>query len=62
MISRKLSFLAENIRQRGAQDDVFCPTELEQIAAAIRELLPVVEAMELEPVHRVFRVIEGSAP
>lgn len=61
MISRKLQFLSENIRERAACDDVFDPTELEQIARAIRELLPVVEAMELEPVARVFRVIQGGA-
>jgi hypothetical protein len=55
-----MEFLAENISERAAGDDVFCPRELEQIARAIRELLPTVQAMELQTVPPVFRVIQGS--
>jgi dTDP-4-dehydrorhamnose reductase len=61
VIARKLKFLAENIQSRSADDDVFDPTELEQIARAIREVLPTVEAMELQTVPPVFRVISGGA-
>lgn len=57
MITRKLSFLSENILDRAKADDVFCPTELAQIAAAIRELLPSVEAMETRPIPPMFRVV-----
>jgi hypothetical protein len=57
MIARKLSFLAENIRQRSAEDDVFCPRELAQIAEAIRELLPTLEAMEQRPIPPTLRIV-----
>jgi hypothetical protein len=60
MISRKLGHLAENIRQRSAADDVFCPTELARIAEAIRALLPTLEAMESRPIPPALRVIEGG--
>ena len=61
MLARKLSFLADNIRLRARDGHPYSPDELEQVAAVIRALLPMVEQMESRPVPPALRVIQGGA-
>lgn len=60
-VSQKLSNLRAAIAARVAQDDVFCPGELAQVAAYLEAILPLVATMEERPIPPAFRLIQGGA-